>query len=125
MKFKFKEENSFEHRKAEATNIRIKYPERVPVIIEKEPTAQVGDLDKKKFLIPSDISVSQLIWIIRKRISLSQEKALFLYIGRTIPLASASIGQVYEENRDEDDFLYISFSGENTFGGHSRFLLDQ
>lgn len=117
MKFKFKDENSFEHRKAEASNIRIKYPERVPVIIEKEPGAQVGDLDKKKFLIPSDISISQLMWIIRKRISLPHEKALFLYVGRTIPLACASVGQIYEENKDEDGFLYVSFSGENTFGG--------
>lgn len=116
MRFKFKEENPFEQRKAEAANIRIKYPERVPVIIEKELGAQVGDLDKKKFLIPSDISISQLIWIIRKRIELPPEKALFLYVGRTIPLASASVGQVYDEHKDEDGFLYVSFSGENTFG---------
>lgn len=117
MRFKFKDESNFEQRKADASNIRIKYPERVPVIIEKEPAAtQVGDLDKRKFLIPCDISVAQLIWIIRKRITLAAEKALFLYVGRTIPLTSASMGQVYDEHKDEDGFLYVSYSGENTFG---------
>lgn len=31
-------------------------------------------------------------------------------------LISASMGQVYEEHKDEDGFLYIAYSGENTFG---------
>jgi len=33
---------------------------------------------------------------------------------------SASVGEVYEEHRDEDGFLYVQYSGENTFGfaGH-------
>jgi len=29
---------------------------------------------------------------------------------------SASVGEVYEEHRDEDGFLYVQYSGENTFG---------
>lgn len=29
---------------------------------------------------------------------------------------SASMGQVYEEHKDDDGFLYIAYSGENTFG---------
>ena len=31
-------------------------------------------------------------------------------------LSSASMGQVYEEHKDDDGFLYIAYSGENTFG---------
>jgi len=26
------------------------------------------------------------------------------------------MGQVYSEHRDEDGFLYVAYSGENTFG---------
>jgi len=117
MNFTFKDETPFETRKAEASSIRTKYPERVPVIIEKLAGSHVNDLDKRKFLIPSDISISQLIWIIRKRIRIEPEKALFLYISKTIPSSSASVGEVYEEHKDEDGFLYVQFSGENTFGG--------
>jgi GABA(A) receptor-associated protein len=116
MKYRFKEESTFEQRKAEASAIRIKYPERVPVIIERFPGSQVNDMDKKKFLIPSDISISQLVWIIRKRVHLEPEKALYLYVGKTMPVASMSIAQVYEEQHDEDGFLYVMYSGENTFG---------
>jgi GABA(A) receptor-associated protein len=116
MKYQFKEECTFEQRKAEASAIRIKYPERVPVIIERFPGTHVNDMDKKKFLIPSDISMSQLVWIIRKRVHLEPEKALYLYVGKTMPVASTSLAQAYEEHHDEDGFLYVSYSGENTFG---------
>ena len=35
-------------------------------------------------------------------------------------ICSASMGQVYEEHKDEDGFLYIAYSGENTFGHWAR-----
>lgn len=116
MKFIFKEETTFEQRKAESSSIRLKYPERVPVIIEKVHGTFVNEMDKKKFLIPSDISMSQLVWIIRKRIHMEPERALYIYVGKTMPLASASLGQVFEQHQDEDGFLYVAYSSETTFG---------
>jgi hypothetical protein len=32
-------------------------------------------------------------------------------------LAAQLMSSLYEEHRDEDGFLYITYSGENTFGG--------
>lgn len=29
---------------------------------------------------------------------------------------SALLGALYEEHKDEDGFLYVAYSGENTFG---------
>lgn len=29
---------------------------------------------------------------------------------------SASMGSVYAEHKDDDGFLYVAYSGENTFG---------
>ncbi|XP_064610642.1 gamma-aminobutyric acid receptor-associated protein-like 2 isoform X2 [Liolophura sinensis] len=108
--------SSSEQRKAEASKIRTKYPERIPVIVEKVPKSQIQDIDKRKFLVPHDISVAQFMWIIRKRIQLPSEKAIFLFVGKVLPQSSASMGQVYEEHKDDDGFLYIAYSGENTFG---------
>ena len=31
---------------------------------------------------------------------------------------SVSVGEIYEEHKDEDGFLYVQYSGENTFGCH-------
>jgi hypothetical protein len=54
------EEHPYEKRRAEGEKIRRKYPDRVPVIVEKAPKARIGDLDKKKYLVPSDLTVGQV-----------------------------------------------------------------
>lgn len=35
-------------------------------------------------------------------------------------VAAALMSAIYEENKDEDGFLYMSYSGENTFGSHEE-----
>ena len=40
MKWQYKEEHPFEKRRAEGEKIRRKYPDRVPVIVEKSPKAR-------------------------------------------------------------------------------------
>jgi len=117
MRFKFKEENTFDQRARDSRKIRDKYPERIPVIVERAANSNIADIDKHKFLVPGDISMAQFMWIIRKRIHLPAERALFVFIGKTIPQSSANMGAIYEEHCDEDGFLYIAYSGENTFGG--------
>ena len=82
MKFKYKEERSLAQRRADGDKVRIRYPDRVPgrllllwffmvsnrrflVIVEKSPKARVADVDKKKYLVPADLTVGQFIFIIR------------------------------------------------------------
>lgn len=96
MKFQYKEDHPFEYRKKEGEKIRKKYPDRVPVIVEKAPKARVPDLDKRKYLVPSDLTVGQFYFLIRKRIHLRPEDALFFFVNNTIPPTSATMGQLYE-----------------------------
>ena len=35
---------------------------------------------------------------------------------RISPAAAALMSSIYEDHKDEDGFLYIQYSGENTFG---------
>lgn len=53
------EKKSSEKRKLEAERIRSKYPERVPVICERDARSDIPDIDKKKYLVPADLTVSQ------------------------------------------------------------------
>lgn len=116
MKWAFKEEHSLENRCQESSKIRSKYPDRIPVIVEKAARTTIQDIDKRKFLVPADLTVAQFMYIIRKRIQLPPEKAMFLFVNRVLPATSSTIGTIYEEHKDEDGFLYIAYSGENTFG---------
>merc|ERR1739848_106294 len=107
MKWQYKEEHPFEKRRAEGEKIRRKYPDRAPVIVEKSPKARIGDLDKKKYLVPSDLTVGQFYFLIRKRISLRPEDALFFFVNNVIPPTSATMGSLYQEHHEEDSFFTL------------------
>ncbi|XP_073078933.1 gamma-aminobutyric acid receptor-associated protein-like 1 isoform X1 [Manis javanica] len=123
MKFQYKEDHPFEYRKKEGEKIRKKYPDRVPVIVEKAPKARVPDLDKRKYLVPSDLTVGQFYFLIRKRIHLRPEDALFFFVNNTIPPTSATMGQLYEDNHEEDYFLYVAYSDESVYGKSASWSL--
>jgi len=62
--FAYKKDHPFEKRAAEASRIREKYPDRIPVICEKEPRSDIPPVDKRKYLIPMDLTVGQAIVIL-------------------------------------------------------------
>jgi GABA(A) receptor-associated protein len=114
----YKESKSIVTRIREAHEIMTKYPGRIPIIVEKSLNAKdVPDIDKSKFLCPDTITLGQFIYIIRRRLVLPPEKALFIFIKNTLPLASQLIKEVYAQYRDTDGFLYVTYTGESTFGG--------
>jgi GABA(A) receptor-associated protein len=115
----FKEEHPLEKRQAESARIRDKYPDRIPVIVEKADKSDIPDIDKKKYLVPADLTVGQFVYVIRKRIKVSPEKAIFMFVNHVLPPTAALMADVYEDHKDEDGFLYITYSGESTFGGDS------
>lgn len=57
------------------------------------------------------------MYVIRKRIKLAPEKALFVFVNNVLPPTSALMSTIYDEHKDADGFLYITFAGENSFGG--------
>lgn len=53
---------SSERRVEVAQKIRVKYPDRVPVIVEKAPNSDVPACTKRKFLVPQEITVGALVF---------------------------------------------------------------
>jgi len=113
---KFKDQHSLDKRIAESTRIRSKYPDRIPVIAEKSDKSDIPDIDKKKYLVPADLTMGQFLYVIRKRIKLSPDAAIFLFVNNAMPPAAALMAQIYKESADQDGFLYVTYSGESTFG---------
>ena len=117
MSFDFKRDYSFARRHAESTRIKEKFPDRIPIIINKNPKCtNLPDITKKKYLVPIDLTVGQFIYVVRSRIELPPEQALFLFVNETLPPTSQTVKDLYENNADEDGFLYIIYTGENVFG---------
>jgi len=72
--------------------------------------------DVPRYLVPADLTVGQFVYVIRKRIKLSPEKAIFVFVNNVLPPTAALMSSIYEEHKEDDGFLYIAYSGENTFG---------
>ena len=112
----YKELVPFETRRLESMKIKAKYTTRLPIIVYKAAISKIADIDKHKYLVPDDLTIGQFMYVIRKRVQLKQEEALFIFINNIIPPVSNTIRDVYDNHRDPDGFLYIEYSGENCFG---------
>lgn len=114
----YKQKFSFEERSSESNRILIKYPDRVPIICERLKTSghDCPFIDKNKYLVPRDLTIGQFLYVIRKRLKITSEKAIFLFINDHIMSSSQIIGDIYENNKDNDGFMYVSYTFENTFG---------
>jgi GABA(A) receptor-associated protein len=117
MSYNYKSKHSYEYRLAESRKIRETFPGRIPVIIEKAArSGEIPTVDKNKFLVPADLTVGQFIYVVRKRLAMPPEKALFLFINNSLPPTGVLMRELYAQYADEDGFLYSSYGGENTFG---------
>ena len=128
LKIPFKEDFSIENRRNEAKKVLEKYPERLPVIITKDVKSQLPSINQVKFLIPYNLTIAQLIYIIRNRISIKAEETINIFVediegNIKLPPTGSSLNHIYKENVDNhqkhknyDGFLYIIYSGENVFG---------
>lgn len=121
--------------KTQSSLILKMYPDKIPVIVERLNTSEptIKELKNKKYLVPPDMTIGQFLFtIIRPRIELRVEQALFCFVTErkqnifnstfhfTIPPASSLISIVYKIHKDEDGFLYLHYSGENTFGKNKK-----
>lgn len=114
---KLHKSKTFEQRLEESTKIRIKYPNRVCVYLERlESSLTVPDIDKHKYLVPNDITMAQFIIIVRKRLNISPKKALFFYINNTIIPGNTRMIDVNDKYKESDGFIYIKYTSENCFG---------
>ena len=107
---------SFEERLSESDKVLKKYPERIPVIVEPL-IKDIVNIDKNKYLVPNDLTIGQFLYVIRKRINLNSEEALYCFVGNNIlPSTSSTVSTIYKDYKDEDGFLYIIYCSENAFG---------
>lgn len=79
------------------------------VICEKVDKSDIATIDKKKYLVPADLTVGQFVYVIRKRIKLAPEKAIFIFVDEVLPPTAALMSSIYEEHKDEDGYEFLPF----------------
>ncbi|KAI3910789.1 hypothetical protein MKW98_030597 [Papaver atlanticum] len=51
----------------------------------KAERSEIPNIDKKKYLVPADLTVEKFIYLIRKRIKFSAEKAILIFVDNVLP----------------------------------------
>ena len=114
----FKNKHNFNERLSESKRIMDKYPDRLPIVCQRSQKAShdCPFIDKTKYLVPKYLTMGQFLYVIRKRLKLPSEKALFIFIDKYMPSTVQTSDDVYNRHKDPDGFLYLYYSCENTFG---------
>ena len=114
----YKSIHPFDKREEECKRVITKHPNRVPILVFKDNKkgSNIPDIDKHKFLVPADLTFGQFNYVIRKRIKLKPEIAIFTFINGYLPPTSALVANIYNIHKDKDGFLYVIYTSENTFG---------
>lgn len=101
-----------------AQSIFKKYEDRLPILVYKDPNSNLPDISKKKYLVPHNFSVGNLLVTVRSKIDLPNYKTLFLITqeGNYVPTLTETMAELYQKYQSEDGFLNFYYRGENSFG---------
>ncbi|CAK9297167.1 unnamed protein product [Gordionus sp. m RMFG-2023] len=115
----YKEKTPFAMRQMEALEVKKSHPGKIPVIIERHKNEKILPiLNKYKFLIPQELTISHLLGILRNRISINSMQTIYLLIadGKSMCNLSCPIVDVYQNFRDPDGFLYMKYASQEFYG---------
>ena len=110
------DEETLEKRKLESEKILKKYPDRIPCLVYNAKKSNLPKLMKKKFLVPGELTIQQFLKVIRLRIKIREDQALFLFVNNILCKGTSTLSEAYAQHKGEDGFLTFHLCEESTFG---------
>ena len=96
--------------------IRKKYPDRIPIFVDKHKRSKLKSLSKHKYLVDSSMTLGEFVFYIRRQIKINSSEALFMYFEDKLENCSRTMGELFKTHKNKDLVLVISYDTENTFG---------
>ena len=118
MEFQYKKKYPVEKRKKQQNLILNQNPNKIPIILEKDPKCRMEPIEKTKFLIKKDFTVNQFSKMVRALMCMPEGEALFFAAkGKYTITGEKPMEQIYKDFKDkEDGFLYIAYTTEIFYG---------
>lgn len=91
-----------------------KHPNKILVVCECD--LNINDETIYRFALTGDMKFAEFFMNIRKRISVNKIEGLYGLCNNKLICGSQILSKIYNENKNEDGFLYILICKENTFG---------
>jgi len=110
---------SFENRKKRSNSLLQKYPDKIPVILEKSAGDKyLPNIDKTKLLVADTMTVSSVIQLIKTNLKINETTSIYIMVQNKNIMVSGtqSIISIYQEYKNADGFLYLEYCTENVFG---------
>lgn len=110
----YKRQKSHEERVEEFRQMHAKHPDRRCVVFDTDDV----QLKKFKFLTPHDMTLGQLLTVVRKHADgITPATALFMFSESNVVLSpSMLVSQLHTRHKASDGAVYIMLRKESTFG---------
>lgn len=119
----YKSQHTFAARLKTSEQHRIAKPHCIPIIIERSANTPKSDeyllgKSRSRFSAPRADTFGHFMAYIRRQAaaSLDPKDTIFFFVNDTLPSVSQTLGQIYDEGKDQDGMLYLTWARENTFG---------
>ena len=108
-----------EERKEKLEKLLTKNPNKIPIIFEKHKDSKLRiENQDAKFISTKNIKLSEFTRQLRDMWKLKEDASVFFSCGNKAILNQDSlIGDLYDQYKDEDGYLYIQYREVETFGG--------
>jgi GABA(A) receptor-associated protein len=98
-----------------------KHVNRIPVIVDRISKESM-DISKHKFLVPHELSLGEFVGRLRL---LSDASRSYIFFVKTkqrhiLPPLTDQLQDLYEQHKEDDGFLYLTFQTESVFGIQGR-----
>ena len=116
---KYNEILPFEDRIKKSKILLDKYPDKIPVILEKSKKDKLlSNSVKNKLLVSQDMTIATILQLIKKNLKINEHIAIYIMVSdKNIMLSgSYSISEIYNNYKNNDGFLYLEYCSENVFG---------
>jgi len=103
-------------RPGEIERLKQSYPDKVFVFVSQAARSNMPPLDKLKYIVPKGTTIGQFLFILRSRMKLPPEKALYIFVKNTLPPSTMIFREMEKLYAEEDGTLRLTYAAESTFG---------